>query len=51
MDLQKEYALISRSLISMKEEYKIMPTNFLEKQIEYASKKLKAIDAAMPKNT
>lgn len=51
MDLNKEYHNINRILNEMREEYKVLPSTFLKRQIELADSKLKAIDRALGKST
>lgn len=45
------YAKLNRSLIEMKEEYKLTPSKVLLKKIELADSKLKQIDSLIGKSS
>lgn len=51
MDLATQYLSFNKALETLKEEYKVMPSKFLLKQIELAEKQTKQIEDAMSKET
>lgn len=51
MNTAEEYVLLCKNLKSMTEEYKLLPSKFLEKKINLVQDKLRAIDKSIPKKS